>query len=251
MNKINAIVIDDESLNRDLITKLILKTNNNFNIIACAEDISLAYNLINEYRPDVIFLDIKMPMGSGFDLLKRFDNPEFEVVFVTGFDKYAIKAFDFNALDYILKPIDVSKLRVTLEKVQKRIFDKLYLPNNLKEILSSCDEAGFIITKIPIHDKDKVLLIDLKDVISIEADFGYTKFIMIDSKYYVSAKQLSSFEFIIDSHNNFIKINKGLYINANFIKNYSKGVICIINMINNSSYEVSRRKKGEILSLLQ
>lgn len=251
MNKINAIVIDDEFLNRNLITQLVVKTNENFNIITSAEDIDEAYKLINEHKPDVIFLDIKMPKGSGFDLLKKFNKPEFEVVFVTGFDQYAIQAFEFNALDYILKPIDITKLKVTLERIQTRFYDKISIPSNLKNFLNTYDDNGIVISKIPIHYKDKVILIDLKEIISIETNVGYTKFNIINSKSQLSSKQLSSFEFIIDSYKNFIRINKGVYINSNFIKNYSKGPICIISLIDGSSFEVSRRKKSEILEVIK
>src|ERR1700741_5424183 len=117
MSNIRALIIEDEFLNRDLISKMILKLHSNFEIVGMAEDIHAGYSLINELKPDLIFLDIKMPGGSGFDLLKKFDEPFFEVVFVTGFDEYAIQAFEFNALDYILKPIDTNKLKSTLDKV--------------------------------------------------------------------------------------------------------------------------------------
>lgn len=249
MNKINALVIDDEFLNRDLISQMILKINPVFNVLDTAGNINDAYDLILKHSPDLIFLDIKMPGGSGFDLLKRFENPEFEVVFITGFDEYAIKAFEFNALDYILKPIDISKLKVTLEKTQAKIYNKLSVPGNLKRILSTYNNSTTI-SKIPVHDKDKVVLLDLHEIISIVSVDGYTKFQVFNSKQYMSSKQLVSFEFIIDSHENFIRISKSVYININFIKNYSKGANCIISLIDGSSHEVSRRKKTEILMIL-
>src|SRR4051812_15578953 len=137
MEKIRAIVIDDEYLNRDLITKFIQSLDPNYDIIANASDIDSAFELINFHRPDLIFLDIKMPGGNGFELLERFDKPFFEVVFITGFDEYAIKAFEHNAVDYILKPIDADKLKQMLQKVYERIAAKLSVSTYLKEIISA------------------------------------------------------------------------------------------------------------------
>lgn len=249
--KIKTIIIDDEYMNRELIDKLIQKLNNNFEVIAKAENVDEGYDLIVEKSPDLIFLDIKMPGGNGFELLKRFENPSFEVVFITGFDEYALQAFEFNALDYVLKPIDTYKLNSTLDKVYSRICNKLSIENSLKEILEIYSVDNYFISKIPIHHKDKVELIDIKEIISIEADEGYTKFKTINVGEYISSKQFSSFEFIFEKYQNFIKINKGVYINASFIKNYSKGESCFITLKNNQSFEVSRRRKTEILSVLE
>ncbi len=251
MKKIKTLVIDDEHLNRDVITKLVHKLDANFEIIADADNIDDAYELIAKHSPDLVFLDIKMPGGNGFDLLKRFTNPEFEVVFITGFDEYALQAFEFNALDYVLKPIDSVKLKNTLDKVYNRITSKLSITNNLKEILSVYNSEDYLISKIPIHHRDKVELINIKEILSLTAYEGYTMFKMLCNSEYISSKQFSSFEFIINKFPNFIKINKGTYVNLNFLKNYTKGDTCFIELTNNLSYEVSRRKKTEILVVLE
>lgn len=248
---IRTVIIDDEYLNRDLISKLIHKLNEKFDIIGTAENIDDGFNLIAKHNPDLIFLDIKMPGGNGFELLKRFKNPKFEVVFITGFDEYALQAFDFNALDYVLKPIDTFKLSNTLDKVYNRISNKSSLTSQLKEILRNYDGESYIISKIPIHHGDKVELIDITDIITIEADKGYTVFNTVNSCEFISSKQFSTFEFIVEKHRYFVKINKGLYINTKFIKNYSKGETCFITLKNDKFFEVSRRKKTKILSLLE
>ena len=248
---IKTIIIDDEYLNRDLISKLVCNLNENFEIIATAENIDDAFSLITKHQPDLIFLDIKMPGGNGFELLKRFDKPKFEVVFITGFDEYALQAFDFNALDYVLKPIDTVKLANTLDRVYDRINSKLSLASQLKDILNVYDGDNYIISKIPIHHRDRVELIDVNDIFSIEADKGYTIFNTTNDGEFISARQFSSFEFIFEKHRNFVKVNRGVYLNTNFIKNYSKGEPCIITLRNSQSFEVSRRKKTEILSLLE
>lgn len=251
MKKIKSVVIDDEYLNRDLITKLINRLDPNFEIIGEADNIGSGFDLITECNPDLVFLDIKMPGGNGFELLKRFEKPNFEVVFITGFDEYALQAFEYNALDYILKPIDTDKLKNTLEKVYKRISSKLVIPNNLKEILDSYNNDYTSITKIPIHYKDKVVLVEVSDIISVQATDGYTVFKTKNQEEFMSSKQLSSFEFIINNYSNFCRLNKSAYINLNFIKSYTKGLICMVTLTNDVVFEVSRRKKTEILELLE
>ncbi|MES2761543.1 MAG: response regulator transcription factor [Bacteroidota bacterium] len=250
MKKIRAVVIDDEYLNRDLISQIVVKISDNYVIIGQAEDVESGFELIQSVEPDVVFLDIKMPDGTGFDLLKQFPNPGFEVVFITGFDEYAIKAFEFNALDYILKPIDQSKLTKTLIKVQDRIFRKEVSSNHLKDIVLQYN-GGNVISKIPVHFKDKVYLINIDDIISIQTHEGYTLFVINNDKNkFVSSKQLADYEFIIGSFPNFIRLNKSVYVNINFVNNYTKGQVCEVTLTNNTSFEVSRRKKAEILEIL-
>lgn len=250
MKRIKSIIIEDEYLNRDLIKKLVNRINPNFEIIGEAENIDSGFDLIKECNPDLVFLDIKMPGGNGFELLKRFEKQNFEVVFITGFDEYALQAFEYNVLDYVLKPIDSQKLKNTLEKVYNRISSKLSLVTNLKEILDTYNADCTSIAKIPIHYKDKVVLLDISDIISVQTADGYTIFKTKNREEFMSSKQLSSFEFIINNYSNFCRVNKSSYINLNFIKSYTKGLICMITLTNDFVFEVSRRKKTEILELL-
>lgn len=251
MNKIRTIIIDDESMNRDLISVLVHRLNPDFSILGGAENIENGYELINKEQPDLVFLDIKMPGGTGFDLLKKIGYPKFEVVFITAFDEYAVKAFEFNAIDYLLKPIDQERMEITLKKVQSKINDKLKLQaNTLENFASSYNNGSFIISKIPVHHKDQVILLNVNEIVSIQSENGYTVFSVQNSSKFVSSKQLNCFEFMLEPHEIFLKVNKGVFINLNYVKSYSKGQTCIISLINNCTYEVSRRKKTEILAIL-
>lgn len=247
---IHCIIIDDESFNRELIRDFITRLNPAYHIIGEADNIDTGAEIIRRLMPDLVFLDIKMPGGSGFDLLAKFELNEFEVVFVTGFDEYAIKAFEFNAMDYVLKPIDQSKFKNTLQQVKHRFDNKLSNVYNLKDILKTYDRKDAIITKIPVHKGHEVILLDVEHLMYVEAEDGYTAFVMKDEERYTSSRKLSEFEFILDAYAYFVRINKGVYINLRFVKSYSKGEVCIIKLTNDASFEVSRRKKTEILALL-
>jgi two-component system LytT family response regulator len=122
--KIRAVIIDDEFFNRGLIHLLINRLNDRFMIEGEAESLREGIRLIAAVNPDVVFLDVKMPDGSGFDLLKSFPDFNFEVVFITGLDNYVMQALEQRALDYVLKPIDIDKFKITLDKVQERIINK-------------------------------------------------------------------------------------------------------------------------------
>ena len=247
---INCVIIDDENFNRDLIRDFVAKLNPFFNIIGEADNIISGYEIIRRLKPDLIFLDIKMPGGNGFELLEKFELNEFEVVFITGFDEYAIRAFEFNAMDYVLKPIDQSKFKHTLNQIKLRFDNKLSNVHNLKSIIKTYDRKGSIISKIPVHQGHEVVLLDIDHLMVIKAEEGYTLFFTEAEEKYSSSRKLSEFEFILDSYPNFVQINKGIYINLRFIKSYSKGEICIIKLLNGLSFEVSRRKKTEILTIL-
>lgn len=247
---INCIIIDDEAFNRELIRDFIIRLNPAYQIIGEADNVDSGYEIIRELRPDLVFLDIKMPGGSGFDLLGRFDENEFEVVFVTGFDEYAVKAFEYNAMDYVLKPIDQSKFRHTLQQVKHRFDNQLSNVQNLKDILKTYNRKDAMITKIPVHRGYEVILLDVDHLMYVEAEDGYTNLVTSEGERYTSSRKLSEFEFILDAYHHFVQINKGIYINLRFVKSYTKGEICVIRLSNDATFEVSRRKKTEILALL-
>lgn len=251
MNKISSVVIDDEYLNRKLITLMVTSLHPDFVIAGEAENIREGYELINRIKPDVVFLDIKMPDGSGFDLLKSFSKIDFELVFITGFDEYALLAFEFNALDYVLKPIDTDKFKLTLEKVQNRLLKPRSESTDLEKIISSYDGDKSIITKIPVHHNNEVVLRSVKDILYIQAESGNSLFITQSGEHYLSSKQLSDFDFILKNFPGFVKIRKDITININYIHSYSKGFTCNITMNNGLKIEIPRRKKTKILQLLQ
>ncbi len=250
MNKIKAVVIDDEFAARRIAMQYISELNPAFEIVGEAENIRSGFDLINEQKPGVVFLDIRMPDGSGFDLLNKFETIFFEVVFISGFDSYALKAFEYNALDYVLKPIDSEKFVKTLAKVESKITLNSESGLNIKSTLESYDLEKMVISKIQIHSGNKVVLLPLNSLLFVRSEDGSSQFKNSAGEIYHSAKQLSDFDFIFESYTFLLKINKGTYINTNYIKSYTKGLSCKITLTDDSVFEVSRRKKSEILELL-
>jgi two-component system LytT family response regulator len=250
MPKIACVVIDDEFLNRKLISMMVTKLNPTFVISGEAENIRDGYNLINTTKPAAVFLDIKMPDGSGFDLLRRFSTFDFEVVFITGFDEYILRAFEFNALDYVLKPIDMDKFKLTLDKLQTKIINNSVNPA-LGEIIRSYDIKNVTITKIPVHSDNKTILLGIDEIMYIQFEGGLTIFSATSAERFTNSRQLSDFDFILKNFQNFVKVDENTFINLDFIAAYSRGFKSFITMNNGATITISRAKRLEILQLVK
>jgi two-component system LytT family response regulator len=246
MNKaISCIIIDDEASGRIVLKELLSKFHKDIHIAGEAGTIEDAYREITSKKPDLIFLDIQMPGGNGFELLKKFPVIDFEVIFVTSYEKYAINAIRFNALDYLLKPIDVPDLKNSIEKMKKLKKEQTDRQPLMLNLLNNID-ASDAEKKIAVHHLDKVKFIKLSDVICFEAESNYTHIHTTGNERFTPARLLKDFEEYLAEHDNFIRINKSVIVNLDHLTEYSKGEPCFIYMKNGKEYEISRRKKTEM-----
>lgn len=250
MGKIKTVIVDDETGNRRLIRKLITELHTEFVVVGEARNINEAYDTILQEKPKVVFLDIKMPGGSGFELLERFDQINFEVAFITGFDSYAVQAFEFNALDYILKPVNPLKFSKALERIHNRIKSTGGTENSVKETLQTFDAKKAIVSKIAVHTGTKVILLNVSDLVCVQSEEGYVCFRTKEGERYVSSKELNDFAFILEKHHFMLRISKSVYVNINFVTGYTKGEPCVLLLKNDISFEIPRRKKTEVLSMI-
>lgn len=249
MKEITTIIIDDEEHNRNVLKILLNKYCPALTIIAEASCVDEAYSKINTLNPKLVFLDIKMPDKNGFDLLKMFNEVTFEVVFVSAFDEFAITAFDFNALGYILKPIDYHKLIHVVDKVIEKINLK-QTSGNIMDFIKTVGGINFI-DKISVHHGNKVVFVKITDIVSVNSDGNVCLLNLISEELYYSNKDLKQFESILSKFHLFIRISKSVIINLSYVKSYSKGVLFEIEMLNGVKFEVSRRKKTEVLSKMK
>jgi len=249
MEKITAILVDDENKNREVLKNLLTNFFPEVEILGEAESVESAFKLVNQKNPQLVFLDIQMPRSSGFNLLKKFDVVPFEVIFVTSYDQYAITAIKFSALDYLLKPVEVKDLKSAIEKAKKSIASKHQTNGQIINLLNNLDEENKE-RKVAVHVGEKVELISATDIIYIEADGSYCKIKTANDKYTI-AKFLKDFEEYFGENSDFVRIHKSCLINVRHIKNYSKGEPCFIEMIDGITFEVARRKKQEVLERLR
>lgn len=247
---IRGFIVDDESHNRSVLNALLAKHCPDVHILGESGSAEQAYMDIRKLKPELVFLDIKMPNKSGFDLLKQFAEIDFEVVFVTAFDEYAIHAFEFNALGYLLKPIDYTKLIKVIDRIRtKRTAGTIN--NNVLYFVKTLEDKSNRVNKLSIHHHDKVIYINISDIIMIEAKEGNCEIHLQKNEKYYSSKDLKQFENVLNQSDNFLRISKSVLINKDAIISYSKGLICILGLSNGYSVEVSRRKKSEIIEKLK
>jgi two-component system LytT family response regulator len=250
MEKIKTLLIDDERDSREVLLRLLENYFPEVDVVDEAANVEAAYRSVNINQPQLVFLDIQMSKASGFDLLKKFEQVPFEVVFVTSFDKYAINAIKFNALDYLLKPIEIDDLAAAIKKAKKSIDLKTNSGTQIINLLHSLD-TDVKERKIAVHLGEKVKFLSDLSIAYVEGDGRYCRITMINNEMYTTAKNLKDFEEYFECTNNFVRIAKDFVINIRHIKNYSKGEPCIIEMANGKIFEVARRKKTEVLEKLK
>lgn len=248
--RITAILVDDEENSNKVLSSLLNKFCPEIEICGQTTDENQAYELINHILPDLVFLDVQMPLGSGFDLLSRFDEIPFDVIFVTGYDEYAINAIKFSALDYLLKPVEVEQLVNAVQRCVKKQQRKENQHSRISNFLYNLNPHNTE-KKIPVHVGEKVIFVTLDSICSIEADSRYSHIQTIGSERYTIARTLKDFEELLMDNSFFLRINRNTIINVVHLKGYSKGEPCMIEMKNNTEFEVSRRKKKEILDKLR
>lgn len=249
-NRVRTIIVDDEKNSREVLSKLLEIKHPEVEVVGEAMNVEDAYGLCIERKPQLVFLDVQMPRADGFSLLKRFDEIPFEVVFVTGYDQYAISAIKFSALDYLLKPVEIEDLNFAIKKVMKKIDLKTSSQGQIINLLHSLDTDTFD-RKFAIHNGGNVKMLSEKTIVFIEGDGRYSRLTMDTGEVFTTAKTLKEFEDYFGVKSSFIRISKSQIINSTYIKEYSKGEPFIIKMTTDKLFEVARRKKSKVLEKLR
>lgn len=220
----NAIIVDDEESARNVLSNLLLSFCPQINIIDKCNDVESAVISIKKYAPDIVFLDIEMPNYAGYEIVSFFDKIEFEIIFITAYDQYALKAFEVSAVDYLLKPIEIPKLKLAVDKFvsRKKIKDASI---NYAVLVESMNDS--IIKKIVIPNQGEQTVILTKNIIAFEANESYCFIYIKSSPKLMVSKNLKHFETLLDSNTNFIRTHKSWLINLDYLKTYSKSALSI------------------------
>ena len=190
-----------------------------------------------------------MPTGNGFNLLRKFSQPSFDVIFVTSFDKYAINAVKFSALDYLLKPVDINELIVAVKKATFKFRKKIKSSQLIVNLLNNVT-TDQIDRQLALHKGDAVWLIPVSEIHYITSESNYCHVFTQKQGQFTCSKTLKEFEDYFEDYPSMIRIHKSCIINIRFISNYSKGDPCVVTMNNGMNFEISRRKKQEVLKYL-
>ncbi|MEN9442987.1 MAG: hypothetical protein RLZ33_3064 [Bacteroidota bacterium] len=242
-----ALIIDDENRTRELIAKMITSFGFDIEAIPAGENVQSGIKAIEEIKPDIVFLDIQMPDGTGFDVLRSVKNKNFEVVFITAHEEFAIKAIKFSALDYLLKPIDPSELRAAVEKAIKAVDDKKEdsqfeaLQNNIQPSQKR---------RLVLKTQESVYVVELHEIIRCEADRNYTSFFLVGGKKILVSKTLKEYETLLSSHN-FLRVQQSHLINLDYVDRYDKGNGGSVVMKDGSEVPLSPAKRDIFFKILE
>ena len=242
---INAVVVDDEPESRENLCGLLRKYCPQVHVSAAVANIDLAEAAINLHEPDLLFLDIEMPNGNGFDLLDRFKEPPADVVFVTAYEQYALNAIKRYALDYILKPINVDELVRAVER-------KLALDVTQRErmgLMRSEQRQAENAKRIALPSAKGLQSVEIADIIRCEADDHYTTFHLVDKKRYVVTRNLGEYEEILAPHG-FFRIHHTHVVNLSRVKQYVRGRGGYVVLDDGSNVDVSARRRDAFLVAL-
>lgn len=242
-----ALIIDDEKNGRENLAGLIRQYCPQLSILAEAASVGEAILKIEEFRPRLIFLDIEMPGGNGFKLLEHFKTFPFEVIFVTAYDNYAIKAIRFSASDYILKPINLNELIAAVEKVCRRITQQNENEQIRQLYLNTRHPAN---PKIGLPTGERIEFVEVNSIIRCQGESNYTHIYFTDRKPVLSAKSLIEFEELLGEYG-FIRVHKAHLVNLNHVTSLSKNDGGILTMSNGDSVMISRRRKDFVSESLK
>jgi len=239
---IQAVIVDDEDNSLEALTILLQKYCPDVQVIGTAQTVTDAVELIDNLKPELVFLDIALPDGQGFEILEEVGFTAFEVIFTTAYDQYALKAFDFSALDYLLKPISAEKLQQAVERFEKIRKDENYgeRVSVLKESLNNRNE------RIILSSMDGFDVYKIADIVRCEANGSYTTFYIKSGHRVITSKTLNNFERLL-ADLSFVRVHSKHLINLDYVKKYISGRGGYIVFEDGSQVDVSERKKKEFI----
>jgi two-component system LytT family response regulator len=240
-----AVIVDDEKDSRQILANYLLKYCPDVEVMGFGESVATGLEAIRKFQPDVVFLDIEMPYGNGFDLLAKAGDITFETVFVTAFDNYAIQALNQSAAYYLLKPIDIDELIKAVDKIRKERGSDNYV-QHAKVLLNNIGKGGP--QKIMLPTMEGFEIVNISTIIYCEAVDNFTRFHFETGQPLMICRTLKYFEDVLKEHR-FMRIHRSHLINPDYVVRYSKGKGGSVTMKNDKELEVSPSKKEELLGL--
>lgn len=241
-----AIIVEDELRSAKLLENLLRDYCPDVQLIGLASSVDAGFQLVKSNAIDIVFLDIEMQKESGFDLLNKFENINFEIIFTTAFEHYALKAIKFSAIDYLLKPIDIEELKAAISKVSKN--NQRHLMNKKFEILMqnrSVDQTGNL--QIALPSTEGLSIVFIHEILYLKSDRQYTIFVLKSGEKIVTSKNLGEYEDLFLVHN-FFRVHHSTMVNLNEVRKYIRGDGGSIVLSNGDQVEVSKRKKEAFIS---
>jgi two-component system, LytTR family, response regulator len=245
---IKTLIIEDEQKSREMLAAILVKNCPEIEIIGLAKNVEEGVVLVKTLNPELVFLDITMPDGSGFDLLEKVAGHKFELIFATASDQHAIRAIKYSACDYLLKPIDIEEMKLAVAKV---VAKKSVAPNmeNLQFLIQHLKRADENFQKITLPTGNAYEIVNIKDIVRCEADGSYTTFYLGDKRKLMISAGLKHYEDLLPE-NEFIRVHHHHLINMSHVVRFLKEDGGYAIMSDGSKIEISRRKKEAFMEKL-
>lgn len=246
---ISAVIVDDEVLARESLLSMLKLFCPNIAVIGQAHNVQSGIDLIQSISPDVVFLDIEMPDGSGFDLLQHFESINFKFILITAYQEYAIKAFKFSAIDYILKPVDPTDLVNAVEKLDETIREE-EANHKFRTFIDNFKNNKLDPQKILIKTWDSLVVVDINSIIRCESQSNYTLFYFNNRPKILVSKTLKEYDDLL-SGSGFFRIHQSHLVSISYISKYNRFPESHVILSNGENIPVSVRKREVLLKLLK
>jgi two-component system LytT family response regulator len=245
---IKALIIDDEASAASVLQLMIERHIPEITDVRVAIKISEAHSLIQQFKPDLVFQDIVMPEKNGFEFLSEIKKINFEIIFTTAYNEYAIRAIRFSALDYLLKPINADELKAAVGRFIEKRNDQLHSEALLKNLITNLEKKNESDFRLAIPAVSGAQFFSPAEIVRLEGEGNYTQFYLTENRKYLSSKTMKEYEEILVQHN-FLRIHKSHLVNRKFIDSYKNGGSVVLK--DKTSLPVSRQRKQEVSAVLK
>ena len=246
MKKLTAIVVDDIPEALEMLTNDLVKYHSEIEIIGKASSVVEASKLLQTKQPDILFLDIMLGDGTGFDILEIVPNLQSKIIFVTASDEYAIKAFKFAAIDYILKPYSKDELDISIKKAKQQIQPNKEQLSVLQGFINKSNNSS---QKISLHTSEKIIVVQLSEIVRCESDNNYTTFYLENGETILVSKTLKYYSDMLKEHS-ILRVHQSHLINTKFIKEFIKSDGGYLILKDKTNIPVSVRKRNVVMEML-
>lgn len=246
---LKAVIVEDELKSRETLAELLSIYCKSVQLVGLADGVKTGISIIRENQPDIVFLDIQMPDGDGFTLLDEFREINFDIIFTTAFDQYAIKAIKYSALDYLLKPIDSEELQNAVRKAENSLKERNN-SLNVQALMSNLHKNEDDFPKIVLSTSSEKYVVRVDEIIRCQSDDYYTHFFLYNGKSIMVSKTLKEYEELLSEYN-FIRPHKSHLVNVGHISHILKKTQSYLVMSNGDQIPISRRKKEMVFEVLE
>lgn len=246
--KYSALIVEDEINSQELLKELIEQYCEDLEVVAIAGSVKQGLEAVATHQPDMVFLDIELPDGDGFQILENLDKVSFNVIFTTAYDQYAMRAFKFAATDYLLKPVDIEELQDAVNRAidQRKAGKALNHSSQIDFLLENIRNQSPVLKRIILPTSNGFTVVNPEDILRCESDRNYTFIFLLDKRKILVSKTIKEYEEMLEPYN-FFRIHQSHLINLAYLKNYTRGRGGYVELTDGTVLDVSARRKSDFL----